>query len=262
MRQSLGAVVLLLLAGCGAGGTSGGSSGGASGGGDRTLDVLAASSLAESFQTLADTFEKSHPGVHVRLVLESSATLATQVTQGAPADVLATADEETMQGVVDAGSASDPKLFATNQLVLITPADNPAGIQSLADLDNSDVSYVACVETAPCGSLAHDLLARNHISTEPRSLEVDVKSVLAKVTADEADAGLVYATDAQAAGDSVQSFPVPGAEQERNPYEIAVVDQSDDSGLAGEWVDLVTSTAGQKVLADAGFGPPQADGTP
>lgn len=254
-RSAIVAAALVLLAGCGSG------AGGSGAGGERTLDVLAASSLAESFQALADSFEESHPGVTVRLVLESSATLATQVTEGAPADVLATADQQTMQGAVDAGAAEDPQLFATNELVMVTPADNPGRVQSLSDLESPDVSYVACVETAPCGALAADLLARDHVDAQPRSLEVDVKAVLAKVTADEADAGLVYATDARAAGKDVQTFPVPGAEQQRNPYEIAVVDQSDDPGLAGEWVDLVTSPAGQQVLTAAGFGPPVNSGT-
>ncbi len=248
-------VTLSLLAGCGAGGDDGTESG-------RTLDVLAASSLTEGFGTLAHTFEQDHPGVDVRLVLESSTTLATQVTEGAPADVLATADEDSMQTVLDSGDADKADAFATNRIVLVTPADNPAGIRSFADLDDPDLAYVACVETAPCGSSAATLLEANDVTAEPRSLEVDVKAVLTKVTSGEADAGLVYASDARAAGKDVQAFPVPGAEEARNTYLIAVVGQADDPALAQDWVDLVTSSAGQQVLADAGFGPGDLTATP
>ncbi len=227
-------------------------------GGDRTLVVLAASSLTESFQGLATRFEADHPGVRVRLVLESSATLATQVSEGAPGDVLATADAATMSGVLAGGHADAADVFATNRLVLVTPADNPARVEGFTDLERADVAWVACIETAPCGALAAELLERGGISADPRSLEVDVKAVLAKVVADEADAGLVYATDARSAGSAVQTFPVPGAEDALNTYEIAVVDQADEPDLAGDWVDLVLAQAGQQALTGAGFGPPAA----
>ena len=247
---SVGAAWLLtLLAGCGSGGADGG------GGSEGTLDVLAASSLTEAFAVLAERFEEDHPGVEVRLVLESSTTLATQVTEGAPADVLATADEASMQFVLDSGDAEEADVFATNELVLVTPADNPAGIESMTDLDDPDVAYVACVDTAPCGALAARLLEANDVRAEPRSLEVDVKAVLAKVTSGEADAGLVYASDARAAGDDVVTLPVPGAEDELNSYLIANVTESDDPELARAWVDLVLSAEGQDVMAEAGFGP-------
>jgi molybdate transport system substrate-binding protein len=223
--------------------------------------VLAAASLTESFQELAETFEAAHPGVEVRLVLESSATLAGQVVEGAPADVLATADQATMQRAVDAGAADSPEVFATNQLVLVTPPGNPAHITELADLDDPAVSYVTCVESAPCGSLAAQLLAEDGVAARPRSLEVDVKAVLAKVVADEADAGLVYATDAFAARSQVTTWPVPGSEHALTACSIAVVDQVEEPELAAEWVDLVLSAEGQDVLADAGFGPPGAAGT-
>ena len=259
IRQLGGVTVLVLgsaLTACGPDGA-----GSAEGGGNRTLDVLAASSLTETFGTLADTFEDQHPGVDVRLVLESSTTLANQVDEGAPADVLATADEASMQLVLDAGNAEDAEPFATNELVLVTPADNPAGIRSLADLDDADVAFVACVETAPCGALAEQLLAENEVMNDPRSLEVDVKAVLAKVTSGEADAGLVYASDARAAGTDVVTLPVPGSGRARNSYLVAVVDQADDAALARDWVDLVLSSKGQQVLGEAGFGPAERSGS-
>lgn len=245
---------LALMSSCGA--SSGGQNDGA-GGGTATLDVLAAASLTEAFAALAERFEAMQSGVDVRLVLESSTTLASQVTEGAPADVLATADDRSMQLVLDADSAQRADTFATNELVLVTPAANPAGVRLLADLDDPDVSYVACVPTAPCGAVAADLLEVNDVAEEPRSLEVDVKAVLAKVVSDEVDAGLVYASDAKAAGDAVQSFPVPASEERLNRYLVAVVEQADDAGLAAAWVDLLLSDEGQQVLAKAGFGPPQ-----
>jgi len=219
---------------------------------DQTLTVLAASSLTGTFEDLAPVFEKQHPGVTVKLSFDSSATLAQQAAEGAPADVLATADEATMQSAVDAGvTAATPTQFAENQMVLVVPADNPAGITSLSDLAGSD--FVRCVDTAPCGKVATAVLADNGITATPVSEEVDVKSVLAKVVADEADAGLVYETDRVAAGSGVVGFDIPGAERERTQYYAAPLKQSGDAGLAQAWIDLLSSTEGRQVLGDAGF---------
>lgn len=242
------ALVLGCLPACSA------ASGGA-GGEERTLTVLAAASLTETFNDLARSFEAGHPGVDVRLAFDSSATLAQQVVQGAPADVLATADRRTMATAVDAGQiAGDPVVFATNQMVLVTPADNPADITAFDDLDDPSVIYVACVESAPCGAVAADLLARNHVSADPRSLEIDVKAVLTRVELDEADAGLVYASDAVAAGDRVRTVGIPGSAEHPNPYVIGVTTGSTQGRLARRFVDLVRSPEGRRTLREAGFG--------
>jgi len=238
-------LALMPLAGCS------GSDG--PGGDDTTITVLAAASLTGTFAELAARFEDEHPGVDVRLAFDSSATLAQQAVEGAPADVLATADTATMDSAADA-LAADPEVFATNTLVMVTPAGNPAGLDGFDDLAGS--TYVVCVETAPCGKVARALLDANDVTTPPASLEVDVKAVLARVTGDEADAGLVYASDAVAAGDAVETFEVPGAAEQVTAYPIAPLIQSGDADLAQEFVDLVLSTDGQAVLADAGFGPP------
>lgn len=240
------ALALLPAAGC-----SGGD--GERGEDSTTITVLAAASLTGAFTELADRFEDEHPGVEVRLAFDSSATLAQQAVEGAPADVLATADTATMDGAADA-LAADPEVFATNTMVMVTPAGNPAELDGFDDLAGS--TYVVCVETAPCGKVARSLLDATGVTTPPASLEVDVKAVLARVTGDEADAGLVYASDAVAAGDAVETFEVPGAEQQVTAYPIAPLDQSDDADLAREFVDLVLSGDGRAVLADAGFGPP------
>jgi molybdate transport system substrate-binding protein len=216
--------------------------------------VLAASSLTGTFTDLAHAFEQDHPGVHVKLAFDSSATLAQQAVEGAPADVLATADDSTMDSAQDA-VAEGPTDFATNTMVLVVPSDNPAGISQFSDVANKGVTFVVCVETAPCGRVAAALLDDNAITTPPVSLEVDVKSVLSKVTADEADAGFVYATDAVAAGDQVTIFDIPHAAEEITTYPIATLKQSEDADLARQFMDLVLGPQGQQVLADAGFSP-------
>jgi molybdate transport system substrate-binding protein len=227
------------------------------GGGDSktTIRVLAASSLTGSFDELAKSFESEHSDVDVVLVYDSSATLAEQVTEGAPADVLATADLDTMQSVVDAGDASDPSSFAGNTAVLVTPPDNPGHITSFADLGRKDVSFVECVDTAPCGKVGAALLSGNGITAKPKSFEDNVKAVLAKVTSGEVDAGIVYVTDAQAAGDTVKVVQIPGAAQQVTSYGIVVVDESKHADLAKQFVDLVLSDQGQQVLHGAGFAP-------
>jgi molybdate transport system substrate-binding protein len=239
-------VALLPLTACGSGG----------GGSDHaTVTVLAASSLTGTFTELGQEFESDHPGVTVKFAFDSSATLAQQAVGGAPADVLATADTSTMDDA-RAVQASTPKVFATNVMVLATPAGNPAHVASFADLDQPSVKFVVCVPTAPCGAVAQALLDQDHITGTPVSTEVDVKSVLAKLTEGEADAGIVYTTDATAAGDQVATVPIPGAGKQVTTYPIVTLDQSKNSTLAQEFVDLVTGSRGQQVLAKAGFGAP------
>lgn len=222
---------------------------------DKTITVLAASSLTGTFTTLADQFEKDHPGVQVKLAFDSSATLAQQAVGGAPADVLATADTTTMAGAKSV-LAQAPKNFATNVMVLATPSKNPAGITSFSDLNSTSVKYVVCVDSAPCGVVAKALLTQDGITAAPVSTEIDVKSVLARLTEGEADAGIVYTTDAVAAGDQVLTFPIPGSAKQTTTYPIATLTQSKQSALAGEFVDMVLSSVGQKVLRAAGFGQP------
>jgi len=232
---------------------------GASGGDQEsgTLTVLAAASLTETFTELAKDFEADHPGVTVKLSFDSSATLAEQVNQGAPADVLATADEKSMQTVTDADNVvGEPQVFATNHLVLAVPKDNPAKITQFSDIDDSAVDYVVCVDSAPCGKLAKTVLGDTDVTNKPASEEVDVKAVLSKVELGEADAGLVYATDGNAAGDKVQVVDIPTANENLNTYPIAALAGAKKPDLAQQWVDLVTGSQGQQVLQDAGFGKP------
>jgi molybdate transport system substrate-binding protein len=248
--KRLAAALLLLVLATGLAGCGGGSD-------DRTLTVLAAASLTDSFQGMADEFRAEHPGVEVRLVFDSSATLADKAVDHAPGDVLATADERTMRAATEGGgTVGTPREFATNEMVLVVPRDNPAGIDRFADLDDGGVDYLTCVRTAPCGAAARALLQRNHVDHPPVSEEVDVRAVLGKVMQGEADAGLVYRTDAKAAGDAVRTLPVPGARQQPNTYWVAVTPAAGDRALARAWVSLVLGDQGRAVLSEAGFGPP------
>ena len=222
---------------------------------DDELIVFAAASLTEPFRVLANRFEEDNPGVEVRMSFDSSSTLAAQVIAGAPADVVATADREPMRILEEDGLLSEePVIFARNEIALVVPPGNPAGIDDITDLQ--DVDYVICVRSAPCGALALDAIAEAGVTEPPSSLEVDVKAVLNKVMLDEADAGIVYASDVVAAGDDVEQVILEERYQEQAEDPIAVVARSSRQDLAGEFIDLVLSPDGQEVLGEAGFEPP------
>jgi molybdate transport system substrate-binding protein len=256
-RLASWALALAVLAGCATGCAAAGgeASGDGGAGGSRTLDVLAAASLTGTFEALADEFEDAHPEVEVRLSFGSSAALAQQLLEGAPADVLATADLATMQTAEDGGAVADPTVFATNRMVLVTSADGATPIRDIGDLEDEEVTFVTCVESAPCGAVAARLLAANDVDTPPVSLEADVRAVLAKVLSREVDAGLVYVTDAESAAADARSLPVPGSAEQLTSYAVAVTTEADDREAAEQWVSLVTGDRGRQLLDDAGFGP-------
>jgi molybdate transport system substrate-binding protein len=213
------------------------------------LTVLAAASLTEVFEDLGDKFEEEHPGTEVRFSFDSSATLAEQASEGAPADVLATADQTTMQTAVDAGvTTEDPTEFAQNVLVIATPPD-AEGPTTLQELEGT--TWVMCVDTAPCGRGAYLLLNDAGVTAEPASFEPDVKAVLAKVAGGEADAGLVYATDVVAAEGEVSGHDIEGASKATTPYLVAPLEQAKQTDLAAEWIELIRGS--QPELKDAGF---------
>lgn len=231
-----------------------GAEGGDDASGDRTLTVLAAASLTEAFDALETVFEREHDGVDVRLSYDSSAVLATQVNEGSPADVLATADEKTMQKVVDAGNAEGaPTAFATNTLVIVTPPGNPGDVSGIADLGAA--TFAVCVPAAPCGDAAKRLLALDGNDATPTTEEENVKGVLTKVTLGEVDAGLVYRSDALAARDKVETVEADNASEVVNVDPITVLARAEEPEDAQAFVDLVLSEEGQKILAEHGFGP-------
>ena len=222
---------------------------------DKTrLTVLAASSLTDAFEKLETMYESEHSDVDMALSFDSSSILAEQVISGAPADVLATADETTMQKVVDEGLLTGaPVVFAQNTLVLVTPADDPGGVDDVSDLDRTGVTFAACVPEAPCGDATQRLLALVGVQAAPVTEEDNVRSVLSRVTLGEVDAGFVYVSDAQAAGESVETVEVDRASDVVNSDPIAVVAATEHPEEAQDWVDLVLSDDGQEVLSSYGF---------
>jgi molybdate transport system substrate-binding protein len=246
MRGAIGAVALAFcLSACGGDGRDGDA---------QRLTVLAAASLTDVFTGMAPGFEAAHDGAEVTFSFGSSTDLAEQAADGAPGDVLATADESSMQVAEDAGVAGGVERFATNVLVIVTPPDNPAGIDGLADLDGA--TWVRCADDTPCGRVAIRVLDANGTTAEPASLEEDARATLDKVVSGEADAGLVYRTDAVAAGDAVATVPIPGAERQPTSYFTATLEQAAGPDLAQAWVDHVLSAEGRAALAEAGFGLP------
>lgn len=220
------------------------------------LSVYAAASLGAAFDEIAEAFERANPHVDVLpIVYDGSSRLATQLVEGAAADVFATADERTMARVTDAGLAADPAVFATNTLVITVPAGNPADIRSLDDLARSDVTTVVCAPEVPCGAASQALLAEGGVELTPASLEQNVTAVLTKVEADEADAGLVYATDV-VDRDAVDVVVPEEAAEVVNRYPIVAMDAASRRVVADAFVGFVLSAEGQTVLTAHGFGAP------
>ncbi len=223
----------------------------------RTLTVLAAASLTESFDELAARFTAEHPDVRVRFDFQGSSTLAEQLKQGRQADVFASANTKNMDKVADTGAlAANPETFAVNRLTLVVPQGNPAGIASLADLGAKGRTLVTCVPQVPCGTATEQVEQAAGVRLRPASEENDVKSVLRKVTAGEADAGIVYVSDARSARGQVQAVDIPESRQAVNTYPIAAMNSASDSELAAEFLSFVRGPVGRDVLAKHGFEAP------
>lgn len=222
-----------------------------------TLTVFAAASLRTTFTELGEQFERTRPGTTVRFTFAGSSDLASQVTQGAPGDVVAFADTDTMATAVDAGVVDgDPVVFATNTLTIVTPPGNPQGVNAFADLARPGVDVVVCAPAVPCGAATERIETRSGVSLSPVSEESSVTDVLGKVTSGQADAGLVYVTDAEGAGDAVETVAFPESAEAVNSYPIAVLTDARDPAIAREFVDVVLGEGGRRVLGDAGFGTP------
>jgi molybdate transport system substrate-binding protein len=245
----------LLAALLAAAATACGGAGAGRGANGSSLVVLAAASLTEAFDEIGRRFEAAHPGVRVRFGYDASSTLVRQVVAGAPAGVLATADELTMQQAVDGGGVDAPAVFARNRLALVVRHGNPEGIRSLADLARPGLVVVLCAEQVPCGRLGRHALERAGVRAQPRSLEPNVKGVVSKVLLGEADAGIAYVTDVMAAAGAVEGVPVPDHHNVVAIYPIAVARAAPDRAAADAFVAYVRSPAGQSVLERFGFQP-------
>lgn len=232
-----------------------------------SLTVFAAASLTEAFGELGRQFEAQHPGVTVVFNFAGSQQLAQQLAQGAPADVFASANERQMQAALGSGrvAAGSPQTFVRNKLVIVTPVDNPAGLASLQDLAAPGLKLVLAAREVPVGQYSQEFLElagqdpslgsgyAAAVTQNVVSYEENVRAVLSKVSLGEADAGIVYATDAASAGDTVRSLPIPEALNVVASYPLASVADSAQAALAAQFVALVLSPEGQAVLMRYGF---------
>lgn len=236
--------VALVTASCGSGAN-----------GRQSILVMAAASLTDAFAEIEVAFEAAHPQVDVQLNLAGSASLREQILQGAPADVFASANEQTMQAVVDAGFAMEPTPFASNELVIAVPVTNAAEVRELGDLADDGLLVGLCAAGVPCGDFARQALAQAGVQAAVDTNEGDVRALVTKIAADELDAGIVYATDAQA-DPEVTGIAMPGSVDLQITYPIAALSESSNPPAAELFIDFVTGQPGQDILASYGFGSP------
>lgn len=230
----------------------------------REIVVYAAASLREVFQGLAEVFEKKHPGVAVQASFAGSQELRVQIEHGAMVDVFASADQKHMKALQDKALVQAPIVFAQNEPVLVVPVGNPARLSTFADLSKAERIVVGAPEV-PIGAYTASILSaaeglygaefgeklRRHV----RSRELNVRQVLAKVTLGEADAGIVYKTDALTAKERVTAIAIPDSINAIASYPIAIASNAAHPELARAWVALVLSKEGQAMLAAFGFKP-------
>lgn len=249
-RFLLVAVVAALLSACGSSGSPSTTS--LSG----TAWVFAASSLTASFKALGTSFQAAHPGVTVTFNFAGTPTLVTQIEQGAPADVFASADTTNMDKLTaDGFTSGTSKVFAHNQLEIVVAPGNPKGITGLADLAKPGLIYISAGPTVPAGKYALQALATAGVKVTPKSLETDVASVVSKIELGEADAAIVYTTDVQAAGSKVTGVPIPATANVIATYPIIAVKGTKNAAVANAFIAYVLSATGQSTLATFSFLP-------
>ena len=219
-----------------------------------SLTVLAAASLSDAFNRIGEQLRARHPGLDVRFSYAGSPTLVTQIQQGAPADVFASADQPNMQRIVDGRfNSGQPRVFARNKLQIVVQAGNPKQIQSVADLVRPGLRVDLCAPAVPCGSYATSVFGKAGVKVTPVSQEDNVRAVVTKVSLGEADAGVVYATDVKAGGDRVQGVPIPDDQNVVATYPIVQLKGAANPKAAQAFIALVTAPEGQKTLAGFGF---------
>ncbi|MER5459479.1 molybdate ABC transporter substrate-binding protein [Streptomyces sp. NPDC002668] len=255
----LTAALLVPLAACGSGDDSKKESGAnagqsATGASKANLTVLAASSLTNVFKTAGAAYEKSHPGTRVKFSFAGSQELAAQVKQGAPADALVTADTKTMDGLNSDTNAAT--VIARNRLVIATVEGNPKKVDDLKDLADTKLKVVLAAPEVPVGRYSKKILDAQKIVVKPVSQEPNVRAVLSKVELGEADAGLVYKTDAATATDKVDAVEIPDAQNAIAEYPAATLKVSKNSEAAAAFVAWLSTAEAQKILQDAGFQQP------
>ncbi len=248
-------VAAVFLAACGSGGGTGSSSP-SSTALSGYISVFAASSLTASFNALGTSFHRANPGVGVNFNYAGTPTLVTQIEQGAPADVFASADTANMDKMTaDGYVAGTPQVFAHNQLEIVVAPGNPKGITGLADLAKPGLIYITEGPTVPAGKYALQALATAGVKVTPKSLETSVAGVISKIELGEADAGIVYTTDVSAAGSKVQGVQIPSAANVIATYPMVAVKGTKNLALANAFIAYVLSPEGQATLASFGFLP-------
>lgn len=255
----LATVALVGLSGCVGAHAAGPTTNGATSGKGVTgpVTVFAAASLTESFRKIGKDFEAANPGAKVTFNFAGSSALATQINQGAPADVFASAAPANMKTVTDAGNAGGtPTTFVRNQLVIAVPNGNPKRIAGLSDLTRPGMKVALCAEQVPCGAAAKKALDAAKVTITPATLEQDVKAALSKVKLGEVDAALVYRTDATSASSDVDGVEFAESCQATNDYPIVVLKGAPNRAGAAAFVAYVESDQGKTVLSAAGFQSP------
>jgi molybdate transport system substrate-binding protein len=222
---------------------------------DSTILVLAAASLTDAFADIEERFEDANPGLDVEISHGGSSSLRVQVSEGAPADVVAFADADLMADLASDGLVDTMETIATNALVLAVPADNPGDVASIDDLSDSRLLIGVCAPQVPCGGYAQELLDRAGVTASIDTEEPDVRALAAKVASGELDAGLVYATDVDAFDGDLATVPLPDDVHVLAEYPIARVADS-ASAAADSFIAFVLSEDGRRALSDAGFGLP------
>jgi molybdate transport system substrate-binding protein len=259
------AVAALLLAACSSGTTSSpastsspvSGSAAASAKPSGQLVVFAATSLNAAFDKIGAQFEKANPGVTVKFNYNGSSSLATSITQGAPADVFASAAPSNMKTVTDAGLASGtPQDFASNTGEIIVEKGNPKNIKSVSDLANPALKVVVCAPQVPCGQVATAIFKNAGVTVKPVSEEQNVGGVVSKVTLGEADAGIVYVTDVKANESKATGVPIPADQNNVTQYPIAQLKDASNPSAAAAFISYVLGPDGQQVLASFGFASP------
>jgi molybdate transport system substrate-binding protein len=250
------AAVLVPLAACGTGGDGqgSGSTSGSGAGGGVELTVLAASSLTDVFKKAGAEYESQHPGTRLKFSFAGSQELAAQVRQGAPADVVVTADAKTMDGI--GSDTGHPAVIAKNRLVIATKQNNPKHAETLKDLADPKLKVVLAAPEVPVGRYGRQVLKRQKAEVRPVSEEANARAVLSKVALGEADAGLVYRTDAATAPGKVDAVGIPDGQNAVASYPAATLKSSENPGAADAFVKWLTRPGAQKILRDAGFQKP------
>jgi molybdate transport system substrate-binding protein len=253
----LTAMAMLAVAGCGGDSDNAGSQPTAGSAVTGDVTVFAAASLTESFAKVGTDFEAANPGTKVTFNFAGSSALATQINQGAPADVFASASPTNMKTVTDTGNGDGTATtFVKNQLVIAVPKGNPKGVTGLSDLAKPGVKVALCAAQVPCGAAAKKALDAAGVKITPVTLEQDVKAALAKVKLGEVDVALVYRTDAKASAADVDGVEFPESAGAVNDYPIIVLKNAPNKRAAQAFVAYVLSDLGKAVLTQSGFQAP------